>query len=176
MFSEKLPFHEWRRDYSLNELPRDESGNVLYRGDSQEDYLAYVAWLANYLYETPLPPTERQALIDETLISKTNESAIQFLAMDAAIYDAQMMSVENFFDNEQEALDLEFYTSKQIEIGRIDDASRRKNNVTPEDEEDFCDLPWRVPLAAIIKKVSDKQERIKLVRLFYTFYQEYSRK
>ncbi len=176
LYSKNLPFHEWRRDYSLHELPLDKGGNILYRTNSKEDYLAYVAWLADYLYETPFPLTGLQTLIDETLLSKTNETAIQFLAMDAAIYDAEMMWVEGYFDNEREALEMKFYTAEQIALGRIDDANRRENNVSLEVEEDFCDLGWRVPLSAIIKRVSDKQKRVELLRLFYTFYQEYSRK
>lgn len=177
LYSIKLPFEEinWCRDYRLHALPKDEAGAVLYRGSSDFEYHAYLDWLADYLHQVRGNPTKEQAAICACLAGYEPEVAVQLLAMNAANYEAEMVGVELYLIDPETAEE-GYYSEKQIQRAKHEEEQRLRYGIEFEDEEEFCDLGWRVPLAWVLMKLPQKEERISLLRGFFRAYQEYSRK
>ena len=45
-----------------------------------------------------------------------------------------------------------------------------------DEEGDFCDVGWRVPLSLVLKDVTEKTERVRLLKIFFELYSEYINK
>ena len=205
-------------DYRMNAFPRAADGSVLYRGDSEEEYLAYVSWLADYLYVVHLEPSSRQAALCEDVKSAGKEWAIQIVGMNAGLYDNLQMDIDyaimNILSGGFDCSDEEFerimdfikrdreadaeadakedakipgrpvklssgsitcgYTREDVKA-RLDEL-RQEQELIGELRRDFCDVGWRVPLSVILRDIPDKAERIRLLRLFFVFRQEYADK
>lgn len=176
MFSVGLPLEEeevaWGRDYRLNALPRDASGTVLYSGPSDAEYFAYVEWLEDYLYKVRFRPGREQAAICSYLAGYETEFAIQLLAMNAVSYDIVMAGVELYI-TDPETEEEGYYTKEQIQRAKREKRQMIKYGITEETKEDFCDIGWRIPLASLLKKIPEKDERVRLVRFFFQVVQEY---
>lgn len=173
MENKKIHF-EWYRDFTLNALPKDQSGNILYRGSSEEEYLSYVKWLADYLYEVQLEPNQEQQLICDFVRKSQPEIALEILAENAAFYDSDVECVKCEIELGEDAgvtERLEF-----IDVERILKEEADLLEMCPEAEDELCDVGWRTPLSAILKAVPQSEERVNLLRKFFLFYQEHSRK
>lgn len=165
---------EWYRDFTLNALPKDQNGNVLYRGSSEEEYLSYVKWLGDYLYEVQLEPNREQHFICDFVRKCEPEAALEILAENAAFYDSDVECVKCGIELGEDAdvtERLEF-----IDVERILKEESDLLEMCPGAEDEFCDVGWRTPLSAILKAVPQPDERVSLLRKFFIFYQEYSRK
>src|ERR1041384_1077056 len=82
------------RDFRLSELPRDHTGQILYRGESQAEYEAYVNWLAHHLYKVEIPVESPQQRICGTVREMTKEAAVSWLGVMAAIYEVNPLPIE----------------------------------------------------------------------------------
>ena len=69
----------WGRDYRLNDLPRGSDGVILYAGRSEQDFDAYVAWLADFLYSARLAPGARQLEVCRHIERMTPDGAMHGL-------------------------------------------------------------------------------------------------
>lgn len=173
--------YKWQRDFSLNALPRNQNGEVLYRGFSDEEYLSYVGWLANYLYDVQFQPTKEQNLICNFVLKCQPEVAMERVAENAAFYDSDVIMVlckierENDSDGMDDE-DISFFERRleYVDVPQILKEEAELLEHCPEAEEDFCDVGWRTPLSAVLKNIPDADERIRLLRLFFSLYQEYS--
>lgn len=193
---------EWRRDYTLSDLPRDTEGNILFWGSSHEEFIGYVKWLVDYLYEkAPNIPGDDSASLFVRRCGP--DLGIQMLAMNAVFYNSWVYDCECLiysgtdpleneneqneseqndfesegdFDSELDSAPMTEYTPDEIEQVRQELADREQSGLTSEDEDHYCDLAWRVPFASLLRSVHERDERIRLVRLFFSFYQEYDRK
>lgn len=176
MFLTGLPLEEealaWGRDYRLNALPIDASGTVLYSGSSDAEYLAYVEWLEDYLYKVRFRPGREQAAICSYLAGYGTEFAIQLLAMNAVSYNIVMAGVELYI-TDPESEEEGYYTKEQVQRAKREERQMIKYGITEEIKNDFCDIGWRIPLASLLRKIPDKDERVRLVRFFFQMFQEY---
>ena len=82
------------KDYRLNELPKDAAGNVLYKGDSEFEYQAYVQWLADYLYHQKIEPNERQIDLCRIVSLMDKDDAMYLLGMYAACHESYLIDIE----------------------------------------------------------------------------------
>lgn len=76
-----------RRDFKLNDLPRDKRGNLLYRGDSELEYRSYVRWLSDYLSNSDIDPSPFQQDLCDLVSSISKENAMFLLGSYAAIHE-----------------------------------------------------------------------------------------
>ena len=53
---------------------------------------------------------------------------------------------------------------------------KEQNELFGEHYENFCDIGWRVPLSIVLHDVKDKEERIRLLDLFFAHFQDYNYK
>jgi len=77
---------KWVADYSLNAVPRDESGRMLYTQRNQDDYRRYVSWLADYLFENADARSALQAELCRYLLGLPKDNAMLEIGMCASDY------------------------------------------------------------------------------------------
>ena len=206
------------KDYRLNDMPEDASGNVLYKGDSEFEYMAYVKWLADYLYKQEIEPDERQWDLCRVVSRMPEDDSMRFLGMYGAIHDSFLVDCDALSAiyeriNEPGSFseeDIEWIYSRTMEIRKEYEewASSNDTNSIPiivaaedlsegvtretirqyllEEAEregllnrevpDFPDVAWRIPLSVVLKNVTDKKERFRLLEIFFKFHAEYALK
>lgn len=166
----------WRRDYSLNDFPRDESGEILLLQDTEKDFSIYVEWLADYLYNAPVPSSAMRQMIEQNLgTDKTPEHQILILAMDANNYDYEISPYDDDF-NFPNTMDKDCLEPEIIKQAKLENEQKVFNGLNNVPCANFSDISWRVPLSWILKEVPDKQERVKLLRSYFEEYDELSYK
>jgi len=158
----------WGHDYRDNAVPRDAAGNVLFATDSQEDYHAYMEWLADYLPTISLQPTAEQEGLVKYALGMRPDDAMFFLGMHAGIYDAEI-SIGAVEVPLGAISDPECVAS----IEREQSERARQWNHLP-----FCplDAGYRVVLGQVLRAVPTHEERRKLLDTFFALYHEYVRK
>lgn len=148
----------WPRDFRANSYPHDGNGQPLYTSDSQEDFLAYVEWLADYLVLVTFEPITEQVGLTKFASRMAHEDAMFFLGMHAGIYHAE------------------------IEAGVLEDPdciayfgaeNTEKHRQWPDDSYMPADAGYRVPLSIVLRTVSERARRIKLLRTFFALHTEY---
>ena len=82
------------RDYRLNALPKDESGNLLFKQDSKESYSIYINWLADYLYHQQVTPNANQKDLCQIVSKMDRDRAMHLLGMYAAVYESILLDVD----------------------------------------------------------------------------------
>jgi hypothetical protein len=172
------------RDFSLNELPRDETGAVLYRGDSEAEYLAYVRWLADYLYHAPLTVPESQRAWCDDLSRSVPVRALNSLGYTAFWYGEEVAEAHDYWRTPRERRRVARRRRRDPEAARIRDEEVARMLAEEAEmlalfgdlHEDYADLGWRTPMAVVVKQVHDHDERVNAIRQFFAGYVEDSRK
>lgn len=166
---------KWRRDYSLGDFPRDEFGDILPLKDTEKDFLIYLEWLADYLYNAP-PVEAMYQMIEKNLdTDKTPSHQILILASDASIYDLEISIYDDYFENPQ-AIDETQLLPVFVKQAAFENEQKQLCGLTNIPCANFSDIAWRVSLSWILKKVSDKKERIELLKTYFEEYEYMSHK
>lgn len=82
------------RDYRLNDLPKDATGNLLFEAYSEGDYSIYVNWLADYLHQQEIAPNERQEDLCRIVSKMDKDKAMYLLGMYAALYEYILLDTD----------------------------------------------------------------------------------
>lgn len=102
------------RDYSLNALPKDEFGNLLFQTDEKGKYDTYLDWLADYLYEQKIGPHEKQEALCKIVSSMDKERGMQYLGMYAALHEYMLIDVDTLLAIEERITDRTHFTEEDI--------------------------------------------------------------
>ncbi|MBN2713032.1 MAG: hypothetical protein JXR97_11475 [Planctomycetes bacterium] len=151
----------WPREFRANGYPHDENGQPLYTSDSQEDFLAYVEWLADYLLLVTFEPIAEQVGLCNYASGMAQEDAMFFLGMHAGIYHAEL-EIGAFSDPDC------------IAYSETENAEKKRQ--WPDDSYMPSDAGYRVPLAMALRTVSERARRITLLRTFFALHTEYVNK
>ncbi len=164
---------KWRRDYTLNKIPRNENGNPLFVEDTEENYEKYLNWLADYLFSAKIEAVDLIQITESNLASvQTLGHKMLILGFDACVYDYEI----SFCDYEAETpesadLDsLDSYYLNYFQKAKLEDKQKNLMNLSSNIGVKYADIAWRTPIAVLLKKENDKSERINLLR---TFFEEY---
>jgi len=82
------------RDYRLNDLPKDATGNLLFESYSERNYSIYIDWLADYLHQQQIAPNEKQEDLCRLVSKMDKEKAMYFLGMYAALYESILLDTD----------------------------------------------------------------------------------
>jgi hypothetical protein len=150
----------------------------------EDDFDAYTAWLAEYLYALDVPIATRQQVLVEKGINGASSCAIIPLAMnigwalddlnticdavnDGQTYDQFIAAQINLWRECDEA-DPQYLDNWKIApeiFARIaeEESERRATGL------DFpmLDMPWRGPISHALKRIEDPNERLESVRNFF---------
>lgn len=148
----------WPRDFRANGYPYDEKGLPLYVGDSKEDYIAYIEWLADYLHAISIDPIQEQVGLCKFASGMAPEDAMFFLGMHTGIYHAELSIGA--------VMDPDCLAYSEVE-------NTEKNKQWPDDSYMPADAGYRVPLSMILRAVPAREQRIKLLRTYFALYTEY---
>jgi len=203
------------KDYRLNALPRNGSGENLYTGESEFDGMAYISWLADYLHGQQITPNKRQKDLCRILSRMPEEMAPEFLGKIAALHTHFLVNIDVTIAVSELLVDpcrfsepdvariqkrateiRDKYdewassTDQDIISGVVafeDDEGYSRDRIRQYLEEeaerktlcdyadlDFCDMPGRITLSAILRRVEDKKRRVKLLVSFFEAYAEYA--
>ena len=175
-------------------VPSDKQGNEIGVCHDRETYQKYIDWLADYLFSTIIPIPENQInLVKEFEAKDGISSAVFWLSEDWGMSIWDTKGIENAFlegvsyedfhqqevnmwidlsDAEQEVYEDpadEFFTS-EAEYCRIGREAIEANRVPAHIQ--HADIAYRPILAALLKKVEDKKERIAYLDYFYRNFNE----
>jgi hypothetical protein len=205
------------KDYRLNALPRDASGDPLYTEESEVEVMAYVGWLADYLYRQEMPPNHRQLDLCRILSRIPDHEAPRFLGSIAALHHHCLVNVDVKFAVDQLLGSRSTFTEQDIDaiqqrafrirdeydawassteetvmqgvVANEDEGGYSRERIRQYLEEEaegkafcddaelnFCDIPWRVPLSMVLKRVKEKSQRVRLLLSFFEAYAEYADK
>jgi hypothetical protein len=106
------------KDYSLNALPGDASGDSLYTGESEVEVMAYVGWLADYLYRQEMPPNHRQLALCRILSRIPEHEAPGFLGSIAALHHHCLVKVNVKFAADQLLGNRSTFTEQDIDASK----------------------------------------------------------
>ena len=188
------------RDFRLDQLPNNPTGKLMNDSKSKEDYEAYLGWLADYLSKNQVPVSARQQAYCHRLEKLTTKEAMTNIGMNAAIYEFHALPPEAFEAlNEWNGTYIDFteadveriynyalrlrQEAKEISDERTIDKDairqfleeeKEKASISEEAQE-FCDVPYRVLLAWVLKDATDPKDRIQLLDVFFSEYKELSR-
>jgi hypothetical protein len=174
-------------------VPLDEGGQELgvVNGDA-ERYQQYLHWLADYLYETPIPVPERQRDVVERYQESGGASSAIFDIAASLGYELSALeacedeinrgvSWEEFHDNEMQyweglsGAEREGFTKEDVVMTR---AEFERVSVEVEESKSIprhighADIPFRAIFAIFFKEIEDHQERYRLLKQFYQEFYE----
>ena len=203
------------KDYRLNDLPRNASGEPLYTGESEFEGMAYVSWLADYLHEQEIAPNNRQYDLCRIISRMPVHEAPRFLGNIAALHQHFLVNVDVKFAADELLEDPTIFTEQHLDaiqkrafeirddyddwetptdekvvrgvmatdddegysmdriLQYLEEEAERKTHCDYADL-DFCDIPWRIPLSVILRRVEDKKRSVKLLISFFEAYADYA--
>lgn len=175
-------------------VPVDDLGNEIGVCSDTATYQRYLAWLADYLFCTEIPvPQNQQDILDEFESKNGIDSAVFWLSeyLGHSIWDTEFIERsfleglpyneyhknevsmwEELSDEERELYDPpeeDFYTS-EADYNRIGHEAINAAKVPSHIR--HADIGYRPILAALLKKVEDKKERIAHLDYFYRNFNE----
>ena len=175
-------------------VPLDDQGNEIGVCHDAETYQRYIDWLADYLFFTAIPIPENQvSLVAEFEAKDGIRSAVFWLSDDWGMSIWYTEGIENAFfegvsyeDFHQQEMSVwnnlpaderelyenpadEFYASKD-EYNRIGHEAIEAKKIPAHIQ--HADIAYRAILAALLKKVEDKKERIAHLDYFYRNFNE----
>ena len=127
-----------RRDFRLNDLPRDKLGNLLYKGDLELEYLSYVSWLSDYLSNAAIEPSDFQRDLCNLVASLPKEGAMFLLGSYAAMHEDVLVDRDTM-----QAIDERFDYSTRIDSFNDDDVQwicNRARDIRDEYEQEMNEL------------------------------------
>ncbi len=172
-------------------VPTDSEGRDIGVCEDAASAAAYLEWLADYLYATPIPvPKSQQALlanyqkqgVNHAVIDLSDVLGYSILSTDVieeqsasgipfAEVHAEERQVWNEHSEEDKAgcSEEEFFTSESdyLRLGReFLEAQKVPGHIQ------HADIPYRPILAALFKDVPELNERFRLLSLFYNNFDE----
>lgn len=170
------------RDFTLNDLPRNEAGEVLFLSNSSKSYYGYIHWLADYLYTAPLIIPEAQRAFCDDIVRHEPSNAMASLGTDAAYYFYDLINACAWSQKERRRFARQ--RRHAPEAARIQDSLFERIQAEEEKQEalfgrlheKFADIGWRTPMAVVLKRIHDHEERVATIRHFFWEYADESRK
>ena len=172
-------------------VPTDSEGRDIGVCEDAASAAAYLEWLADYLYATPIPvPKSQQALlanyqkqgVDHAVIDLSDVLGYSILSTDVvgrqaasgkpfAEVHAEELEAWNQLSEEEKAYHAgeNSFTSESdyLRLGReFLEAQKVPGHIQ------HADIPYRPILAALFKDVPDRNERFRLLSLFYNNFDE----
>ena len=137
------------KDFRANGYPCDKKGRPLYKSNSEEDYIGYIDWLADYIVTVDFDPIQEQlALCEENKYnphySVDAQNAIYHIAFDF-VYGSGKRGRCN---KEERDMKKKYWP--------------RRFGPMP------VDVTHRVPLAIVLKKIETHAERVDLLQAYFS--------
>jgi hypothetical protein len=174
----------------MGDTPRCFVDAALPEPETEQNFSAYVAWLAEYLFHTDLPVPSQHAWVLATLDDAVSpHAAIGSLGMGAGYFDegsaslcsairagltyrdymAKQMADWQEYD-ESDPTTLYSYMVNPDRYARLEteEAERRNLGVTS----DNADIPYRPFLAHALKQIPEQEARLRAMRGFFAEYND----
>lgn len=137
------------KDFRANGYPCDDKSKPLYLSSSEEDYIGYIEWLADYIVTLDLEPIEEQIDLCKEIKFHPLYLADAFRAIDHIAFDYVYGSGRRGRCNKDERdVRKKFWPRR---FGRMPD-----------------DVTCRVPLSIVLKKIESHAERVTLLRSYFS--------
>lgn len=142
------------KDFRANGYPCDEKGKPIYLSNSNEDYICYIEWLADYISSLNLVPIKEHAKLCEEIATHPVYS-----------YDASRAVAHIAFE----------FVYGEGNRGRCNKKEREyRKKFWPRK---FGSMPpgviYRVPLSIVLKKIENHQNKVRLLQFYFSQVAEY---
>jgi hypothetical protein len=164
----------WGRDFSAAHIPRKADGHPVFDEHSENDMVEYDLWLADYLLSVDATPNQEQEGLCKWVEKMEPAEAVMMLGMNAALYDMEVGTIEEVLEYP------EYFDVRLSDLGDQETISRVQSELDQRaiycPDSKLVDLGYRKPLAIALCKVADREERLQLLRDFYSYYSIYIHK
>lgn len=146
-------------------MPENEHGKKINHIQNHDEYIQYINWLAEYLYETPITFSDRQKGIVE-ICNKYEPLHAAIWFSDCCGY--YIWERDHLEDQARKNLDYDQIVEEEYESIKFDLKLEKNIPNCPGD----LDVPYRGVLRTLILRCRSKEERRNVIKMFYDNFNE----